>query len=207
MSLPSSRLPRGGINSFTAILIVQEPDPELVAGVLLVLLERPQPLENHEELVAANAARLAAIAVQRHRTELQLSHLAHHDKLTGLPNRVLLQTRLDEGIRQARTNHSSIGVMFLDLDNFKIVNDSLGHAHGDRLLVGFAERLHKLLRPGDVLGRFGATSSSCCSRTSRARLTRCPLPNACSTTCVDRSASARHRVLTVSVGIAVARRT
>jgi diguanylate cyclase (GGDEF)-like protein/PAS domain S-box-containing protein len=144
-----------GIRSFTAIPIVQEPDPDLVAGVLLVLLERPQPLERHEELVAANAARLAAIAVQRHRTELQLSHLAHHDKLTGLPNRVLLQTRLEEGIRQARTNHSSIAVMFLDLDNFKIVNDSLGHAHGDRMLVGFAERLRKLLRPGDVLGRFG----------------------------------------------------
>jgi diguanylate cyclase (GGDEF)-like protein/PAS domain S-box-containing protein len=144
-----------GVRSFMAIPIVQEPDPDHVAGVLLVLLERPQPLEHHEELVATNAARLAAIAVQRHRTELQLSHLAHHDKLTGLPNRVLLQTRLDEGIRQARTNHSSIAVMFLDLDNFKIVNDSLGHAHGDRLLVGFAERLRKLLRPGDVLGRFG----------------------------------------------------
>jgi diguanylate cyclase (GGDEF)-like protein/PAS domain S-box-containing protein len=144
-----------GINAFTAIPIVQEPDPDHVAGVLLVLLERTRPLESDEELVAANAARLAAIAVQRHRTELQLSHLAHHDKLTGLPNRVLLQTRLDEGIRQARTNHASIAVMFLDLDNFKIVNDSLGHAHGDRLLVGFAERLRKLLRPGDVLGRFG----------------------------------------------------
>jgi diguanylate cyclase (GGDEF)-like protein/PAS domain S-box-containing protein len=148
-------LERAGFRSFTAMPIVQEPDPDVAAGVLLVLLERRDGLGPEEELVAANAARLAAIAVQRHRTELQLSHLAHHDKLTGLPNRVLLQTRLDEGIRQARTNHSSIAVMFLDLDNFKIVNDSLGHAHGDRLLVGFAERLRKLLRPGDVLGRFG----------------------------------------------------
>jgi diguanylate cyclase (GGDEF)-like protein/PAS domain S-box-containing protein len=152
---PRTAFLAAGVRAFTVIPIVQEPDPDHVAGVLLVLLEREHPLERNEELIASNAARLAAIAVQRHRSELQLSHLAHHDKLTGLPNRVLLQTRLDEGIRQARTNHSSIAVMFLDLDNFKIVNDSLGHAQGDGLLVAFAERLRKLLRPGDVLGRFG----------------------------------------------------
>jgi diguanylate cyclase (GGDEF)-like protein/PAS domain S-box-containing protein len=151
----ASLLDELGVRSFTAIPIVHEPDPDKVAGVLLVFLDRAQPLQTHEELVAVNAARLTAIAVQRHHVELRLSHLAHHDKLTGLPNRVLLQTRLDDGIRHARTHRSSIAVMFLDLDNFKIVNDSLGHAAGDHILVGFAERLRKLLRPGDVLGRFG----------------------------------------------------
>jgi len=144
-----------GICAITAIPIVHERDDNHVTGALLVLLEWDRPLRSHEELVATDAARLAAIAVQRHRVELQMSHLAHHDKLTGLPNRALLQTQLDEGIRQARTHQSSIAVMFLDLDNFKIVNDSLGHAAGDQILVGFAERLRKLLRPGDVLGRFG----------------------------------------------------
>ncbi|HEX7094731.1 MAG TPA: EAL domain-containing protein [Acidimicrobiales bacterium] len=144
-----------GVNAFTAIPIARTPDGDRASGVLLVLLHDDRRLEHHEEIVVANAARLAAIAVQRHQAELRLSHLAHHDKLTGLPNRVLLQARLDEGINHARTHNSSIAVMFLDLDNFKIVNDSFGHAAGDQVLVGFAERFRKLLRPGDVLGRFG----------------------------------------------------
>jgi diguanylate cyclase (GGDEF)-like protein/PAS domain S-box-containing protein len=144
-----------GVLATAAVPVLDAPDAGAARGAIVVHLDEARALDANEELVIVSAARLAAIAVQRHESERQLSHLAHHDKLTGLPNRLLLQSRLDEGIRRARTHRSSIAVMFLDLDNFKIVNDSLGHAAGDDILVGFAERLSKLLRPGDVVGRFG----------------------------------------------------
>jgi diguanylate cyclase (GGDEF)-like protein len=135
--------------------VLDEPDTGAACGALVVHLDEPRALDANEDLALLSAARLAAIAVQRHEAERELSHLAHHDKLTGLPNRMVLQSRLEEGIRLARSLDSSIAVMFVDLDNFKIVNDSLGHAAGDHILIGFAERFSKLLRPGDVVGRFG----------------------------------------------------
>ncbi|CAB4932277.1 MAG: EAL domain-containing protein [Actinobacteria bacterium] len=124
-------------------------------GALAIHLAEARALTKSEELVALAAARLAAIALQRHRNQQQLFHLAHHDRLTGLPNRARLQTRLDDAIRQARSHNTSLAVMFLDVDNFKIVNDSLGHSAGDHVLVGFAERLAAMLRPDDTVGRFG----------------------------------------------------
>ena len=124
-------------------------------GVLAIHLEESRSLGQVEETVALAAARLAAIALQRHRAQQQLFHLAHHDRLTGLPNRARLQTRLDDAIRHARTHNTALAVMFLDVDNFKIVNDSLGHSAGDHVLVGFAERLAAMLRPDDTVGRFG----------------------------------------------------
>jgi diguanylate cyclase (GGDEF)-like protein/PAS domain S-box-containing protein len=124
-------------------------------GVLEIHLADPRALTEAEELVALAAARLAAIALQRHRTQVQLWHLAHHDRLTSLPNRARLQERLDDAIRHARDHNSAIAVMFLDVDNFKIVNDSLGHTAGDHVLIGFAERLAAMLRPDDTVGRFG----------------------------------------------------
>jgi diguanylate cyclase (GGDEF)-like protein/PAS domain S-box-containing protein len=142
-----------GIRSSIAVPIAD--DDESLAGALTVYFDSPRYTSEAERTVAENAARLAAIALQRHRADERLSHLAHHDKLTGLPNRALLQEKLEESIRYARQHRSSVAVMFLDLDNFKIVNDSFGHATGDQLLIGFAERLSKLVRPNDFLGRFG----------------------------------------------------
>jgi diguanylate cyclase (GGDEF)-like protein/PAS domain S-box-containing protein len=127
----------------------------LVDAVVTVHLSEARLLAPHERLVAIGVARLAEIAIQRHRTELQMSRLAHYDKLTDLPNRALVQQRLDDGIALARRHNTSLAVMFCDMDNFKIVNDSLGHAAGDQILVGFAERLRMLLRPNDTIGRFG----------------------------------------------------
>jgi diguanylate cyclase (GGDEF)-like protein/PAS domain S-box-containing protein len=124
-------------------------------GALAIHLADSRSLTKGEELVALAAARLAAIALQRHRNQQQLFHLAHHDRLTGLPNRANLQTRLDDAIGQARAHNTSLAVMFLDVDNFKIVNDSLGHSAGDHVLVAFAERLAAMLRPDDTVGRFG----------------------------------------------------
>ena len=94
------------------------------------------------------------VSDQRHAQEI-IKFQAYHDLLTQLPNRALFKDRLSVGIAQARRNRTLLAVMFLDLDRFKVVNDTLGHAMGDRLLKSVANRLTGCLRRGDTLSRFG----------------------------------------------------
>ncbi|BCM93594.1 putative signaling protein [Abditibacteriota bacterium] len=91
----------------------------------------------------------------RKRTEHQLAHQAFYDAVTGLPNRVLFGERLDGALKSLMRSRRHIAVLFLDLDRFKVINDSLGHDTGDRLLVQVAVRLRDSLRPGDIAARFG----------------------------------------------------
>lgn len=91
----------------------------------------------------------------RKELEERLAHQALHDPLTGLPNRRLFTDRLEHATARASRNEESIAVLFLDLDGFKEVNDSLGHEAGDELLVAVASRLSKCLRPGDTISRLG----------------------------------------------------
>jgi diguanylate cyclase (GGDEF)-like protein len=93
--------------------------------------------------------------VEHGAAEKQLEFLAHHDVLTGLPNRLLLRDRFDQAAAQADRAHSGVAVLFLDLDNFKQVNDTLGHNYGDKLLVGVVERLRACLRETDTISRQG----------------------------------------------------
>jgi diguanylate cyclase (GGDEF)-like protein len=107
------------------------------------------------ELSPALLRRSLMYAMERKRLEAQLSHRALHDPLTGLPNRALFLDRLGVALDRSRRNSASIAVLFLDVDNFKQINDSLGHAAGDRLLSGLADRLQSMLRPMDTVARFG----------------------------------------------------
>ena len=92
---------------------------------------------------------------ERKAFEDQLSHQAFHDALTGLPNRALFMERLLHAQARARRQQTCVGVVFLDLDNFKVINDSLGHEAGDHLLLTVAERLCECVRPGDTVARLG----------------------------------------------------
>jgi diguanylate cyclase (GGDEF)-like protein/PAS domain S-box-containing protein len=92
---------------------------------------------------------------ERKAFEARLEHQATHDPLTGLPNRTLLLDRLTMAVARARRHRSMIAVLFLDLDHFKVVNDSHGHSLGDRLLTSIATRLSRALRPDDTVARFG----------------------------------------------------
>ncbi|MBY6034330.1 EAL domain-containing protein [Marinobacter daepoensis] len=98
---------------------------------------------------------IARDVTERKEAEAFINFQAYHDLLTRLPNRALFKDRLELAITHARRGQQKLAVMFLDLDRFKVVNDTLGHAMGDRLLQAVTHRLEKCLRKGDTLSRFG----------------------------------------------------
>ncbi|PZS32977.1 MAG: hypothetical protein DLM59_07190, partial [Pseudonocardiales bacterium] len=92
----------------------------------------------------------------RHQTEQRLSHQGMHDALTGLPNRLLLVDRLRQAVARESRTDTVLAVLFVDVDNFKVVNDSLGHEAGDDLLIELAQRLRRHLRQSDTAARLGS---------------------------------------------------
>src|SRR3954452_3614339 len=92
---------------------------------------------------------------QRRNAESQIVYQALHDSLTGLPNRTLFYDRLTQALVQGKRHGDSLAVLFLDLDQFKVVNDTLGHAAGDRLLIAVAGRLQRAVRTSDTVARVG----------------------------------------------------
>ena len=134
---------------------------DLVGALVAGGVERTSP-SPHEveclELLAAHAGAAlhnASLYAERQAFEERLAHQAFHDALTGLPNRALFLDRLDQALARARRDGEALGVLFMDLDRFKEVNDSLGHEGGDELLAAVSLRLQGCLRPGDTLARYG----------------------------------------------------
>ncbi|MFZ2752772.1 MAG: EAL domain-containing protein [Lysobacteraceae bacterium] len=118
--------------------------------------------DDHILMLQQASAHLVTAGIEAHKlteqvqsAKVQLEHLVHHDVLTDLPNRTLLQDRLGQAIELARRQDRQLAVMFMDLDQFKHINDSLGHAVGDQLLQSVAERLMGCVRHLDTISRQG----------------------------------------------------
>ncbi|MDY7540688.1 EAL domain-containing protein [Undibacterium sp. RTI2.1] len=129
-----------------------------------ILIESINPFETDNQLTVLQQANahlvIASIESQKlvekiENTKAKLNHLAHHDALTDLPNRMLLQDRLTQAIELAHRQGKQLAVMFIDLDHFKYINDSLGHATGDGLLKSVAKRLLDCVRQSDTISRQG----------------------------------------------------
>jgi len=106
-------------------------------------------------MLAQRNARLRSTVVRLRQQVVEARHFAYHDALTGLPNRSLLLDRLRQAMAQAVRLHKQVGVVLLDLDQFKSVNDGFGHAAGDQLLQQVAARLTRCIRGGDTACRYG----------------------------------------------------
>nr|WP_231134916.1 bifunctional diguanylate cyclase/phosphodiesterase [Motilibacter deserti] len=126
-----------------------------VVGVLSCYLDRPGGPDDTEHARLGLLAELAALAIERSRLDQAIRAQALHDPLTGLPNRSLLLDRLEHALATARRDGSRVGLLFCDVDRLKPVNDLLGHAAGDGLLLALAERLRGAARSGDTVARFG----------------------------------------------------
>jgi diguanylate cyclase (GGDEF)-like protein len=98
---------------------------------------------------------IAVDVSERKAAEERLAFLAHHDALTGVPNRLLLMDRLVQSIAHAKRRNRYTAVLFVDVDHFKRVNDTFGHSTGDELLKAIAQRLCAAVRPGDTVARLG----------------------------------------------------
>ena len=143
-------------SGFQSCWIVPVLSPEELVLALLVVLFRdarsPLP-EDREHL--ETASRMAAIAIESRRLTDKLSHQAQHDALTGLPNRALLEDRLQQAIVRANRYGSKVALLVVDLDGFKAINDTLGHHAGDQVLMEIARRLRAVSRQTDTVGRTG----------------------------------------------------
>jgi diguanylate cyclase (GGDEF)-like protein/PAS domain S-box-containing protein len=140
------------VGSSLAVVIDGKEHPFGVLDIHSPAPNRFTPQDVHFVQAVAN---VLADAIERHNTDQTLRHRVLHDSLTGLPNRLSFVDALNNSLKRASASGSPVGILFLDLDHFKLINDSMGHHAGDELLRGVAPRLRGHLRPGDIVARFG----------------------------------------------------
>jgi diguanylate cyclase (GGDEF)-like protein/PAS domain S-box-containing protein len=141
-----------GVRSSLAVPIAGKEQP---FGVFDIHSTEPSRFTPQDVHFAQASANVLADALERHTADEALRHRVLHDALTGLPNRLSFIDSLREALLRAAASGSPVGVLFLDLDHFKLINDSIGHHAGDELLRAVAPRLRAHLRPGDIVARFG----------------------------------------------------
>jgi diguanylate cyclase (GGDEF)-like protein/PAS domain S-box-containing protein len=124
-------------------------------GALTLFVRDPHEPTAVEAQAIAMATRICGIAIERSQAEERIRHMANHDALTGLPNRTLLSDRLNQVLLHAQRYQRGVTVVFIDLDNFKLINDSLGHRAGDDLLKTVAARMVRCVRRTDTVVRLG----------------------------------------------------
>jgi diguanylate cyclase (GGDEF)-like protein/PAS domain S-box-containing protein len=124
-------------------------------GVLSALSARPRRFSTDDVNFLVAVANVLSAAVERQRKEEAARHAALHDPLTGLSNRTLALDHIDRALARRRRDGTGVAVLVLDLDRFEIINDSLGHAAGDQVLVALASRLGETLRQSDTIARLG----------------------------------------------------
>ena len=141
-----------GVRSSLAVVIQGKKQPFGVLDIHSTMPSRFTPQDVHFVQASAN---VLTDAIERHAADAALRHRVLHDSLTGLPNRPSFVGSLSEALKRGTVSGSPVGILFLDLDHFKLINDSLGHHAGDELLRAVAPRLRAHLRPGDIVARFG----------------------------------------------------
>ncbi len=147
------------VDQFRRKSIAKVPIRATNGGRLLGFLVMPRPalelLEEAQPDLLPRCLDLAAIAIERRQANNDTLHRALHDPLTGLPNRALMEGRIQQALDSARRLKESVGLLIVDLNNFKVVNDTLGHEIGDQLLQHVADRLRESLRQADTVARLG----------------------------------------------------
>jgi diguanylate cyclase (GGDEF)-like protein/PAS domain S-box-containing protein len=141
-----------GVRSSLAVPIAGKERP---FGVLDIHSTEPSRFTPQDVHFAQASANVLADALERHRADEALRHRVLHDSLTGLPNRPSFVASLQDALQRGTASGCPVGILFLDLDHFKLINDSIGHHAGDELLRAVAPRLRAHLRPGDIVARFG----------------------------------------------------
>ena len=152
-SLPerASREYLAGTELAHEMLLLRTADPD--SGIVVV--SQPPRDGTDERALLSHMMELAGLVIDKALLYDLTRRQAERDALTGLPNRLLLSRRMEEAVARAKRRGSQVAVIFLDLDRFKVINDSLGHAAGDELLAEIAARLQAVTRSGDTVGRLG----------------------------------------------------
>jgi diguanylate cyclase (GGDEF)-like protein len=141
---------------YRGILAVPITDPQQpLHGVIALLLWESGELDSLAREVLLSASRMASVALKNNRMQDELFRRAHQDALTNLPNRALFQDRLQQALARAGRSHGNVGMLCIDLDGFKEINDRYGHETGDRLLQEVAQRLTSFIRKSDTVARIG----------------------------------------------------